>query len=166
MALPGSRNRTYATDTPVNPGDLNDIQDCIISDKHPDKVMGLVGMAAIQISGAAVTKNFTSFVTTGACVMQFNPPLHEGDRIKQVSMAVAGNGVADIPQFDVYKVSALGAETLLGTVAITNPGAGVATYTNDFADYTIAAGESIRITFDPNAAGITVYNALIKYDRP
>ena len=63
-------------------------------------------------------------------------------------------------------LSALGVETLLGTVAVTNPAAGVATYTNDFADYTLAAGETIRVTLDINAAGIAVHNCLWKFDRP
>lgn len=34
--LPGSRNTTYGADAPVKSADLNDIQDCIIGNKHPE----------------------------------------------------------------------------------------------------------------------------------
>lgn len=166
MALPVSINTTYTAASPVKSADLNDIQACIVAGKHGDKVKNINGLSVVQISGTAISKSFSFFTTAGACVLNFQPDLHQGDRIKQVSLRLSGNSVADIPAFDVYKVSAVGVETLLGTIAITNPPAGVAEYVNNFADYQLAAGETVRVTLNPNAANLDIWGCFVTYDRP
>ena len=166
MTIPFTINTVYTPATPVKSTDLNEIQQSLNGNKHPDKVQGINGSAFFQISGTAVTKNFSSITSAGACVVNYCPVLHQGDRLKKVSLQVSGNGVADITAFDVYKVTSAGAEVLLGTVAITNPGVPFATFDNDFADYTLVAGDTIRVSLSINAANITVGGCLFTYDHP
>jgi hypothetical protein len=51
MALPSSRNRTYAADSPVRSADLNDLQDCIVDGKHGDRTL-IFGAAAFNVQTA------------------------------------------------------------------------------------------------------------------
>ena len=95
MALPTSRNRTYAAASPVIAADLNAIQDCIIGAKHGAKTMIIPGTSFKQKNtGAAVVyDNSPTLLTSGAAaadtIASFEIPV--GSSITAVRFYVRDN---------------------------------------------------------------------------
>lgn len=94
--------------------------------------------------------------------------LHEGDKITSVSFGLSGDGVADL---DVT----ISLQKADGSATIINPGGTPTTFTNPGAfsvqtinvtDTTLAANESILVSFVPSAAGIELGCMNTTYDRP
>lgn len=114
----------------------------------PDKVLALPG-AAWQSNDSDVTYNHTfgtAVVSPGTATLVLPIPLHTGDRIKSITVAVLGNvaGDADINPFDVRVVTASGGTTEIGTTLLNNVTASTwVDITIDLTDTTLAAGETV-----------------------
>ncbi len=92
--------------------------------------------------------------------------LCEGERIKSVTFAVYGDGVADITTATVYKADTVGGFTSIGAAgAITNPPAVWTDHTIDVTDTTLAAGLSLYFQVDA-APNIQIGALRVTYDRP
>jgi hypothetical protein len=97
-------------------------------------------------------------------------PLHglsAGDRIKSVTVAVYGDGAADLDWSLSRRDSANGGSTFgPGAVTVTNPAAAWADSASDVTDYTLLAGDTIQLLLAPSAAGIRIGPITVTYDRP
>lgn len=143
-------------------------QDVIVSGtgafKHGDRVLLLSGTSAVYSANWAQSGTFSldSSSTTPADLFI---PLRAGERVKSFSIAVAGNGVADVAIAATVITMTLGA-TGIGSTLVSNPGASFTANAFDCTDTTLASGEALVLTFTPNATGIKIGNVSVTYDRP
>lgn len=168
MALPASRNTTYAVGSQVEADDLNDLQDCIIQGAHGDRSFSFAPGPTTDPTTTWTNEGtlITSTSTTGTNV--YIPRLQAGDRIKSVAIEVKGDGVADLT-WSVYKVAANFTATLLpgSGATVTNPAASPFILSTDTPTaYTLQDREYLFILLDPNAAGIVVGMVTVTYDHP
>ncbi len=109
MGLPDSRERTYNDDTPVDPNDLNAIQDAII---HMGGVRSRTFAPQPFITNNpadAITFDNTfgaATWTAGTADARFSVPSEEGQIITSIKLAAMGDGVSPLscPQITVLRV--------------------------------------------------------------
>lgn len=171
--LPESPNRTYGTDTPVHPGDLNDIQDAIVGAKHGEKTLVIPGSDGKANSLITIAPQEHTITTTGAIGVSYGIQLAVGDRIKSVKVIVSGNASADITGIEVLRVpTTVGAVPPAVAVQLGNvvPAANtpnlITEISIDITDYTIAANNSLSVHVAVNATGIVIYRVEVVYDHP
>lgn len=164
---PTGRLTTYTPASPVKANDLNSLQDALINNTHGDRVLEIPGNACVA-TNANIGHNFGYVQTSGATSLIYPIALRQGDRIKSVTYAMAGDGVADFTATDVRKISTNGTNTLLTAGgAVNNQGAAVVDKTIDVApDYTLVAGDTIFLVLTANAGNLQVYNVRVTYDHP
>lgn len=138
--------------------------------KHGNMVLALSPHTFQNLTGANENRSVgpiriaTSGGVTGNFVMGI--PLRTGDRIKSVTFARFGDGAQDITLIEVYKTSAAGSDTSLGSGSETNPGAAWADTTLDVTDTTLAAGEALTLRIDVSGSNIALGAVRVTYDRP
>ncbi len=137
--------------------------------KHGDRVLAIHPFDGWPGSTAVSPNNSGYAQWSLSGTLSFGATLLQGDRIKSVTFARYGDGVAD---FDVgiAVITAAGASTLINPGAVntlvSNPGAAWADTTIDVTDTTIAAGESLYMYFIGNATGLRLGSIRVTYDRP
>lgn len=183
MALPTTRNRTYAALSQVVSGDLNDLQDWIVNlyaGKHSDRTKlitpSFFGAAAAGLWIAENTGSPATFYLkpTGTADMEIAIPLEVGERIKELHVYIYSNDTNSVVM-EGYKQSIVGGSA---------PGAGVqlgSTQTINTASTnirkmsitglteTIAADTKYLIYLLSNTTASNVhrfYAATVVYDRP
>lgn len=173
--LPFSRNRNYTTGTPVDPNDMDDLQDYIIALYVGTRHFGAISLSQQQInahvSGGIASpdwvfeyygQNMRSVINTGAKVGQLDitPYLYPGVVIHQIKWRWI-NGVTPsagtIDFFAGYSDvdSPLGAQTTISTLASQNSSTGGASAertATDTIDHTVLANKIYGIGFETNAA--------------
>jgi hypothetical protein len=96
MALPTSRNTTYAASSPVLSVDLNALEDCIIGNKHPTLEMCLDASVFKGDSLALGTMNAAGYLSSfsAAGIVRAGVPIPVGKRIISVEVFYSINGSA------------------------------------------------------------------------
>lgn len=92
-------------------------------------------------------------------------PLHVGDRIKSISYS-AKEATAETITVNVYKTTMTGAVTTIGTASAVALTSSYVEYALDVTDTTLAAGDTIMISFDASDSGVRVAGVMVTYDHP
>lgn len=175
MALPLSRNTTYAPSAQVKSADLNDIQDQIIDIWGKVVAAGEIVISAsdaqIQAvaAGANVYNAVNDEITMGTAQHRANfpIPLPVGHRILNITYSFFG-GNTNAKNCTLYRKSGTPgtAATIESTIAPTD--SGEATATDSAINYTIATGVRIFAQFQAAAASTTdrVSQIKVTYDIP
>lgn len=167
MALPTSRNTTYAALSQVKSVDLNAIQDAIVEHKRPSVPRSMSPYGGMVTAG---TWTFSAnHITSGGAGAEFRASLflEAGDRITAFQFAAFGDGAADA----TYQVNLATADMATNTthVAPTNDDNRAAAWgvvAPAFTPYTAPAGGAV-LTFviSANAAGYSVGTISWTIDR-
>lgn len=175
MAWPYTRLTTYTPATPPKSNDLNAMQDqhataqLAIDDlAHGERVLVIAGTAGTPESGVNFAPQRTPLRGTinSPGTVYYEIPLREGDRIKSITFSRKGDGVADISTLAVLKTTGAGVDAALVTTNDLNPAAAWADHTIGGFNYVLAAGETVTLQITTNAAGISIGNVRVTYDRP
>ena len=167
MALPASRNTTYAAGSQIKSTDLNDLQDCVINGKH-GLATRLIAALGGQSSTTAGTVPGSTSVRTGASggtyYRQFD--IDVGKRIVNVRVRLKDNAgttctVALMRDVDGTQTSI----SAVGTSAGTNV---YQTLTASAINHTVTTGGqyAFAFTFGGAAANCDLNRIEIDYDRP
>src|SRR5574343_695720 len=115
MALPLSRNTNYAAASQIKSADLNDIQDCLIGDKHGSRVLNIDAAMAMGVSsnwgytslnlGLAYDPQWYHSVAVADEELIIPVPLGIGDRISAVTCYLFA-GASGILKAQLYKGAA------------------------------------------------------------
>ena len=160
MALPLTRNTTYAAGSQLKSSDMNDLQDKLI-DEHFDGDGKVSAMAGVQTTGAGGTFDAEGSWTAGALSDVFSIPLtvRPGVRLVAVRARITDDAASGTVTMDVRK-STDGSSASLGTDVSAGDGAAqdlaVTGLTEDIgavgtpgvqylARFTFSAGGSVRI---------------------
>lgn len=165
MALPTSRNTTYAAGSQVKSADLDDIQDQIIAleaHRHDDRVLVIGPPQAAFAAGAS-----DEYIASGGAAETFKLeiPLLVGDQIKSIDCYVKGGGGTTHTARLWEETNTAGTRTDKGSVTITND-TNFQTRTINPTDYTLATGKRSYVSFEAGAAGLRVYSIQVTYNRP
>ena len=187
MALPTSRNRTYTTDTPVDPNDLNDIQDAMIGGWHGEKTIHLAP-ATGMINNSVAEGSLWKFITNGGGYygsggggtdegICFPLPLSEGDRLKSVKVFLRDTTAGHEVDSNIYigGITSPYAATQIGTIKTSAGDGTVQTLTHLPADggatplpHEVGADQfiSLQLTVNDATMGTTaIYGVEIVVDR-
>jgi hypothetical protein len=134
--------------------------------KHGDMERTISPLGYRFTANASYGTGPVQVASSGATTLHASIPMKVGERIKGISLARFGNGSADITSIDVYRTTAAGVDTNIGTTSETNPSAAWADTTINLTDTTIATGDSISLIVVINASGIAMGNIRITYDHP
>lgn len=171
MTLPASRNQTYVDSTPVHPGDMNDIQDCIIAGKHGPRPQVIHPVIISPGSWAADVGNLVTMLSSGATPGTFALPAQEGDRILGCRLMAYGDGAADVT-YTLYVLKADVSSVLIGHVDDPDRAAawGEVTLGNTGGalgfPYTLQADEGLFLRAAPSAANARFQSIRLEVDRP
>lgn len=150
MALPTSRNRTYAADDEIRATDLNDLQDCIVSGLHGEIWHSVFPRGFDDNNVTADYTNGYVYANPGAANV-FSCPIQvaEGTRITAFAARVAGTGAGSNVVVRLRRYDGDGTMTVLGTLTITTPSTTWTTYSHTLsAAATVAEGESFSFDAD------------------
>jgi hypothetical protein len=89
----------------------------------------------------------------------------EGEQVTSATFAIFGNGSADVT-LSVIHHTAAGVNTVIGTTTVNNPAASWNDTTINITDTTLAAGDTIIVFYEANAAALIIGNTRITYNRP
>ncbi len=166
--LPYSRNRTYGPGTPVASVDLNDLQDCVVDDKHPELEIGLSAAAYTPNTGAGPALTDNTY-WSGAVNIKYNAPLlvPVGKRIttfRQYYEILVGGALS-------AKVRRIALATGVTTDApggasqndATNGGIESFLFTMN---HVAEAGYAYFVEVFPVASDTRVHGGILKYDSP
>lgn len=135
--------------------------------KHGDRVLNLHPFGSVNTANWAPNAASGGYMaSSGAGTLDIPIPLRQGDRIKSVTYAIFGDGVADFSLVDVRTLTAAGVSASIGSTSHTNPPASWADQTIDTADTTLAAGQTAWLELNGNATGLRVGSVRVTYDRP
>lgn len=165
MPWPESRLTTYGANDPVKSNDLNLIQDAVIAGQHGDVERAFTPILWVPGSWSV---NTNGYILSGAGGVQGNVwlPWTKGEKIKQISFKVWGDGAADL-DWALHKLSATMNDSIVGALqTVTNPAAAWNTATYDVPDTTLADFETFFLAFTANAANIRVGNLKMLVSRP
>jgi len=167
MSLPSSRNTTYVAADPVLSADLNAIQDCIVGSKRGDFTL-IVHPSMGWADPANWAMSASGYMLSAAAGALYIPiPLITGDRIKEVTFALYGDGAADLTSSYIKKLTSAGVLTDISpSFAQTNPAAAWADVVCGVTDTTLAAGDSIFAYLTCNAAALRVGALRCLADHP
>ena len=181
MALPESRNTTYAAGSQVKSADLNDVQDKIIDayvdGPHGDRILLLpaaAGQGTVIATGhiyAGIDGVTSSSWAQGGSgdYVECPIPLRIGDRIKSVRAFVRDTTAAHTLSLKVRKSTNTNNNSQLGSTA-TSAGNG-ADQTLEVASLTetLATGELVHALIrndDGTTTTHKIYGVEVTYDRP
>lgn len=142
MALPTSRNETYAANSKVKAVTLNDIQDCIIGDKMAANYewVGPRGFAEVNITNDNVNGNV--YANPGAATIAQVPlQLAVGRRVTDIAARVLGTGAGGNVVVRLRRYNGDGTSTVMGTLTINTPPAAWATYTLVITPFTVESAK-------------------------
>jgi hypothetical protein len=177
MALPTSRQRTYASSDPVLSADINVIQDCIISAKHGDITVEYPAGHGLA-DGSANAWDFVGlgyqawWATPGASTLYVVFPviLPVGSRIRSfrayVQDTTGGHTIgASLNQWDPVAVNG----AVIATAANSAGNGAVQTLSQTGIDHTMVASRSYLIAVVNNSSTVTTHKILgasVTYDKP
>lgn len=167
MALPTSRNTTYAADSKVKSVDLNDLQDMIIGRKHATTEL-VLGPSAFQAKagGGGVEGDLQwTFTAATELVSDITKLLPVGTRVVSVLWSYNRGGAGTITR-RVRRRNVTTAAAANNISAPAGDATGAAQETQlDTLNHTLVTGEAVQlsITFD-NAAHI-FYGCVVTVDR-
>ncbi len=156
----------FATATPASPvlsNLLNAIQDEMVR-----RASGVIVLPAYAFIGPGVSAYNAPPISAAVNGSFFAPiPSFEGMRALSMTYARFGNGVADLTLVQLVKTTAAGATSNLINTTDVNPAAAWADAANNVgAPVALAAGETLAFAANANAAGISMGNLRIAWDRP
>lgn len=169
MALPTSRNRTYVDGTPVHPGDLNDVQDCVIGQKFPKhwRWYSFPVATGPVVGGTNISYSSAGGITRG-CIRatnvsnRYDAPLNlglpPGTRIDGAKLSVSGAAGGGNIQLSFLIYNAANVSNEIHIFNDANPGAGVTTtFTDDPIDepYVLADGDHLMLLAVMPAVDVT-----------
>lgn len=167
MALPDSRNTTYAADSQVLSADLNDIQDCIVEGKHGARTHFLSAARAIfngsaaEIDIGAELIWLSSGIINGYCPI----PAKLGDRVTAVEVYVEDSGAVTVTA-KLYLVNVTdGSVTPVDVTPVTAGTAVRTTLAFVGLPVTIAANQELVVEIDMGGANCLYYGAKVVLDR-
>ena len=131
--------------------------------KHGDRVRTINAMDMVISSG--FTPGGITLQSTGAAIGFLILPFDVGERIKSVTVALFGDGAADVT-IDVKTVTTAGVLASIGTTTVNNQPAAWSDTTLDVTDTTVTASLALHIRFDVTATGLSIGNVRVTYDRP
>jgi hypothetical protein len=171
MGLPDSRERTYTTSTPVNPNDLNAIQDAIIRGAHGELPLVIPASAFIKSAGSTAS----ILPSTAGDTWQFTTPPNDmitapvllpvGSRIVRISWRInkvsSGSGM-------VLQLAKRTADANAPIYSVTDASAGASWITVPSPDlyHTMAVDEPVWIVVQAGNVAHQFSYATIVYDRP
>jgi hypothetical protein len=163
MALPLSRNITYATGDPIRAADLNDFQDQIIASHFHGNRSFEVHAAAGQGTNAAISAANGYVVSSGAGVWWIPLRFNVGDRIR--SLVVRGDDSGSSLTMQLYRISSAGVRT---SVAGPSPTSGPWTNVGvlNAIDHVVLAGSLYYVHLVYSAAATEIAGVGGVYDRP
>lgn len=174
MALPTSRNTTYAAGSQVKSADLNDVQDKIVDihvdGVHGDRYKSVGGWIPYNWSTATAGRNLTTGAfdgNAGSGSLSLDLGLAEGDRIKSAACYTYGDGVDD-HNYSLWIVSqnpGTAPVQLGATVTATNAPASW-NVRSIASTHTLQAGESIVALMEGVGSGSFVGPVRVNWDRP
>lgn len=162
--LPASRNRTYGTDTSLAPGDMNDLQDAVISRKHGSITREIAPRATLLGSFTA----FAQFHQSGAGGQQMLIPLDfltVGDRLLQLDVRVKGDGVVDCT-YELRYYTDVTPGTVLASPTDSNRAAAYGTLNLFTGTSLVPAGSILWLGLTANAANYAISKVIATWDRP
>jgi hypothetical protein len=179
MALPTSRERTYAAGSQVFSADLNKIQDCIIGRKRPVWSVTWNPTMLVQTNFAwganPVNAAFPPCLTSNSvgALLTFGIPYEDGDRLIGFKYMSAGNGAADTNGGRIDYAATIGTATsqlaswtdtnraaVWGVVDVTTIAAAPA-----FTSQVLAATGSLIVTIPANGTGLSLGGFTALFDR-
>ena len=129
-------------------------------------VLALLGPSLGSAWTSGIGPNGEAFaLSTTAATIPVTLPLAAGDRIKEFSFKVSGNGSADLAA-TVYHVDSSMVGTQIGMATVTDPAASWSTVTIDVADTVISQLDAVNIHLVASAAGVRLGNVSYTYDHP
>lgn len=131
--------------------------------KHGDRVRTYNAMGIVVSSN--LTPGGISMTSTGAAVGFLMLPFNVGERIKSVTIALFGDGAADVT-IDVKTVTTAGALASIGASTVNNQPASWSDTTINVTDTTVTDSLALHIRFDVTATGLSIGNVRVTYDRP
>ena len=168
MGLPTAREYTVTSATPVTSALLNALQDSVIGAKHP-AIDDWRFPAWLYTSGTAWTflagPGAYYWTSGGAAVGVAQVSTRVGDRITGYKAKVYGNGVVDCQHRLVVLDASMNATELLAAANDINRAAAWGEYAPVPTAHVMAAGESLIVSIEPNAANYRVGSIGITRDR-
>lgn len=177
MALPTSRNTTYAAGSQVKSADLNDIQDCIVGHKRPTFKRTFYPKFVIPgtnpFTGALAGASHLVWSSAGAANAIFDIPYEDGDRLINLRYWAAGDGAVDLTLGKIFWSSDLtGALSTIANWTDNNRAASfglvdVAAISTGptFTPTTLAADGDLFVQLITNAANYTLGPFTAWFDR-
>lgn len=105
-------------------------------------------------------------ISTASSILNMPLDFIVGDRIKSISFKVFGDGAVDLTTSVFYVTAAMSGSSIGGPTTTTNQPASWSTVTIDVTDTTLAALDTIYISFNANAASMRIGNISVTYDHP
>ncbi len=168
MALPTSRDETCAPSGKVRSALLNALQDFIISlwaGRHGD-VVEAVHPSKARTDGTSTYSHANQRIDSGGVsIVHYPLDVRVGDRLKSVAVARYGTGAANIT-IRLIKMTAAGAASNVESTTEVNPAAAWGTTTFNFADVTVAAGETFAIAVEFGANAMRSGTVHLTKDHP
>ena len=176
MALPTSRNHTYAVGGQVFSADLNDLQDCIIGMKVPAHYRWwgfhpgapLVTNIAFDNGGGVYDGRLRATANTAVLKGFTLGSVPVGYRPKALAMYAAGTGAAQTLTTTLYKQAVGGGLTSLGTVSAGATPSGTNTlYTLDplTTVAALATGEHLVVEAAIGLSTSTIFAIGVQFDK-
>ncbi len=165
-----TRNRTYGIGTPVDPNDLNDLQDSVIARRQARWVYFAFGKAPLEtnITFDAGGGVYPGQIKANAAAAFYKGGIvhgiaFEGAKVSGLRADVTGTGGA---QNVVLRLMCNG--VMIGQLVVANPAAGRATYTLDpiASVTTIGAGQHLTIEADLPLNTTIVHDFAVKVALP
>lgn len=168
MALPDSRNTTYAAGDPVKAADLNDFQDNIVGDKHPTRTLHL-GAADFTLkgsSGATLADGQWTFTALATIVCGLGKSIPEGHVITSITWRYNRGGSGTVTRRLRVREMATpaAAADVAGFPVADNTGAAHENNT-DTPNYTVAANTGPWLEVTGDAAANVFVGATVNYRK-
>lgn len=164
MTLPISRNTSYSVGVNVAPADLNDLQDCIIANKHPSFELPIAAADFQAEAGGGASLANGKWTFASVSVITAPVRVRAGERITQVQLEYNRGGAGNITLALMRNTG--GAVPVVVATTTISAGTGVTTVQFGAApNYTVAAGEQIYLRVTCDNAAHTIYRAATFVDK-
>lgn len=168
MTLPASRDFTASSATPLPSATVNALQDAVVGKKHG----AVTGGKAPHWTYSSGVWTWTPgpgayYVTSGGAAVGLHPiETCVGDQITGLSIRAYGDGAADC----TYRLMIIdGSGNVSATISNTtdvNRAAAWGEYAPAVTSHTMAAGETLVLSVEPNAANYRVASISVTRSRP
>lgn len=163
MALPTSRNTTYAPSSPILSADLNALQDMITGNKHPLREVPLAAAAWTMEAGGTTSLGDGRWTIGALSILAVSIPVFVGERVRNVNLIHNRAGAGTITMTLCKRI--LDVKTVLGTLAIV---AGAAFASLQFAadpNYVVEAGAEVYLRVQCDSVGHIIHHAAALVDN-